>query len=216
MLENLRMSESASGAGMAGKGGQSPRDKALGGAIAKLGEMMGRQRGLLDRTFRQGQGQAAPGTKGQAAPGAKGEAGALAREQGALQQDLNQAMKSLDPKYGARLGDAARAMGEAQRALERGDLANAGNAQNQALDALRKSAEALAKMGEGGQKGGPDGKDDPLGRGSTILGGSNIPLPRQSELAEARRILQELRRRAGEMGRPQLERDYLDRLLKAF
>jgi hypothetical protein len=33
---------------------------------------------------------------------------------------------------------------------------------------------------------------------------------------KARQILDELRRRAGESYRPQLERDYLDRLLKQF
>jgi hypothetical protein len=36
------------------------------------------------------------------------------------------------------------------------------------------------------------------------------------EMQRAREILQELRRRAGEIDRPQFERDYIDRLLRRF
>ena len=39
---------------------------------------------------------------------------------------------------------------------------------------------------------------------------------RADAVARAREILEELRRRAAQMNRPQAERDYLDRLLKAF
>jgi len=41
-------------------------------------------------------------------------------------------------------------------------------------------------------------------------------LPGASEIARARAILQELRKRAGERGRPQQELDYIDRLLREF
>ena len=40
--------------------------------------------------------------------------------------------------------------------------------------------------------------------------------PVATDLARARAILEELRRRSAQMSRPQAERDYLDRLLKAF
>jgi hypothetical protein len=43
-----------------------------------------------------------------------------------------------------------------------------------------------------------------------------VKIPGVTDLARAREILQELRRRAAQMNRPQAERDYLDRLLKAF
>lgn len=43
-----------------------------------------------------------------------------------------------------------------------------------------------------------------------------MKIPGATDLAWAREILQELRRRSGEMNRPQAERDYLDRLLKAL
>ena len=43
-----------------------------------------------------------------------------------------------------------------------------------------------------------------------------MKVPTQSELQRAREHPEELRRRAGERGRPQQELDYIDRLLKQF
>jgi hypothetical protein len=48
------------------------------------------------------------------------------------------------------------------------------------------------------------------------LGNSGVKIPGATDLARARAILEELRRRAAQMSRPQPERDYIDRLLKAF
>jgi hypothetical protein len=107
-------------------------------------------------------------------------------------------------------------MGDAQSALGQKDLSNAGSSQNQALDALRQGAQALAddaQQGTGQQAG---GREDPLGRSASPLGNSGVKIPGAADLARARQILEELRRRAAQMNRPQQERDYLDRLLKAF
>ena len=60
---------------------------------------------------------------------------------------------------------------------------------------------------------------DPLGRPLDEQGsmaGGTIAIPNQSDLARAREILEELRRRAGEASRAQQELDYIDRLLKQF
>jgi len=59
------------------------------------------------------------------------------------------------------------------------------------------------------------GQEDPLGRGENGPG-NMIKLPDANDLARARDILQELRRRAGQRSRPPQELDYLDRLLKEF
>ncbi|HEY5347453.1 MAG TPA: DUF4175 family protein, partial [Rhizomicrobium sp.] len=59
------------------------------------------------------------------------------------------------------------------------------------------------------------GQQDPLGRGAAGVG-STIKIPEASDMARARSILQELRKRAGERGRSQQELDYIDRLLKQF
>ena len=101
-------------------------------------------------------------------------------------------------------------------ALGRKDLPNAGSAQNQALDAMRQGAQALAEQAQQGQQGQKSGREDPLGRGASPLGSSGVKIPGATDLAKARAILEELRRRAAQMNRPQAERDYLDRLLKAF
>src|SRR5471032_3000108 len=201
MLENMRMNQSAGG------GGQSPQNKALNEKLQKFGGLMGKQRALLDKTFRQQQGQADPkdnGTQG------------LQKQQGALEKELQDSLKGMDGKSAQKLREAGRAMGDAQSAMGQKDLSNAGSSQNQALDALRQGAQALAdesQQGTGQQAG---GREDPLGRSASPLGNSGVKIPGATDLARARQILEELRRRAAQMNRPQQERDYLDRLLKAF
>jgi len=60
---------------------------------------------------------------------------------------------------------------------------------------------------------------DPLGRldpGMGMIDTGDIAIPEEADLQRAREILDELRRRAGERARPQLELDYIDRLLRRF
>ncbi len=73
LLENLHMN--------AGKGGgqQSPQDKAASDAVKKLGDLMGKQRELLDKTYRKGQGAADP---------KDGSGKGLAQQQGELKDEL--------------------------------------------------------------------------------------------------------------------------------
>jgi uncharacterized protein (TIGR02302 family) len=204
MLENARVAQSGSGGG---NGQQSAKNKALNDAIQKFGGLMAKQRSLLDKTFRQGQGQADP---------KDGGAQGLAKQQQDLQKELQDSLKGMDGKSAEKMRQAGKAMGEAQGALNNKDMPNAGSAQNQALDALRQGAQALAEEAQQGQPGQQASREDPLGRGGSPLGNSGVKIPGANDLARAREILQELRRRAGEMNRPQAERDYLDRLLKAF
>jgi hypothetical protein len=204
MLENARV---AQGGGSGSGQQQSAKNKALNDAIQKFGGLMAKQRSLLDKTFRQGQGQADP---------KDGGAQGLAKQQQDLQKELQDSLKGMDGKSAEKMRQAGKAMGEAQGALGRKDLPNAGSAQNQALDALRQGAQALAEEAQQGQPGQQASREDPLGRGGSPLGNSGVKIPGATDLARAREILQELRRRAGEMNRPQSERDYLDRLLKAF
>ncbi len=199
MLENMHMTQQGGGGQ-----GQSAQDKATNEALQKFGGLMSKQRGLLDKTFRQRQGQGDP---------KDGGAQGLARQQQDLQKELQDAMKGMDGKSAEKLREAGKAMGEAQGALGQKDLENAGSAQNQALEAMRQGAQALAQQAQNGQQ---QGGKDPLGRGASPLGSSGVKIPGATDLARAREILQELRRRAAEMNRPQAERDYLDRLLKAF
>ncbi|MBA2587506.1 MAG: TIGR02302 family protein [Alphaproteobacteria bacterium] len=198
MLENMRMTQ-----GQGGSGG--PQNKALNETLQKYGNLMGKQRALLDKTFRQQQGQADPKDGGPQG---------LQKQQSDLEKELEDSLKGMDGKSAQKLREAGKAMGEAQSALGKKDLTNAGSSQNQALDALRQGAQALADEQGQGQKQG--GGQDPLGRGNAPLDNSGVKIPGAADLARARQILEELRRRAGQMNRPQQERDYLDRLLKAF
>lgn len=210
LLENLHMTQ---GSG-SGNGQQTPQEKALSDAIQGLGELMGKERALVDKTFRQQQGKGDPkdgGPKG------------LAEQQRQLRDQLNNVLKGLGgqkldaPKA---LGDAGKSMGDAQGELGGNDLPNAAIDQKKALDAMRKSATELAKnlMNRSGQNG-QQGGTDPFGRteGGNGKGmGGDVKVPSVTDLQRAREILQELRKRAAERGRPQQELDYIDRLLKQF
>ena len=59
---------------------------------------------------------------------------------------------------------------------------------------------------------------DPLGRQMRGRDPDDVTVkvPGEIDAQRARRILEELRKRFGESGRPQLELDYIERLLKGF
>jgi len=200
MLENMRMAQG-------GKGDQGMQNKALNEKLQKFGGLMGQQRALLDKTFRQQQGQADPKDGG-----AKG----LQKQQNDLEKQLQESLKGMDGKSAEKLREAGKAMGDAQNSLGQKDLTNAGSAQNRALEALRQGAQALTDEAQQGTSKQSGGREDPLGRSTSPLGNSGVKIPGATDIARAREILQELRRRAAQMNRPQAERDYIDRLLKAF
>jgi hypothetical protein len=121
-------------------------------------------------------------------------------------------------------------MGEAEGELGQGDADNAVESQGRALDALRKGAQGLAQsmqqqmgkgQGQAGRLGQPraDQDTDPLGRplrGREYSDDSSVRVPGDIDVQRARRIIEELRKRFGDMGRPQEEMDYLERLLKDY
>lgn len=209
LLENMQMS------GGSGGGGQG--DKAMSDAIQGLSDLMGRQRQLMDKTYREGQDAGDPKDGG-----GKG----LSQQQGKLRDDLNALLKGLGDKgkaAGKNFGEADKDMGQAQGQLGAKSFDDAGKSEQQALDAMRKGTAALAQAlmqqqsGQGMKPGGQNGNEDPLGRENGAQGSINGgKIPDKDSLARARAILQELRKRAGETGRPKEELDYLDRLLKEF
>ena len=168
--------------------------------LNKLLEQL-RQRGL----GQQGQ-QGQQGQKGQ--PGQQGQGGEMGE-----------------------LGDAGEAMGEAEGQLGEGDADGAVGSQGRALEAMRKGAKGLAQsMQQQGMGPGPNGRPgrgqsraqqetDPLGRPMRRGDYSDdftVKVPGEIDAQRARRILEELRKRFGESFRPQLELDYIERLLKDF
>ena len=107
-----------------------------------------------------------------------------------------------------------------EEALRKGDLAEAGDAQQDAIQALREAGEALAEAvseRSGDQEGEGDG-DDPLGRSDNGFNNGNdkADIDDRDNATRSRELLEELRRRAAEQKRKAEERQYLERLLKRF
>ena len=130
------------------------------------------------------------------------------------------------------LDDAARAMDEAADALGEGDLADALDSQSDAMEALREGmgelgralaeAQGLEEAGQGQAQsdlGQASPARDPLGRqagNSGALGTEEGFERREDAFRRARELLDELRRRSAEQSRPDVELDYLRRLLDQF
>ena len=201
MMENLKMAQQQQKSG-----GGSPQNKAANDAMQKMGDMMGQERSLLDKTMRQQNGNGDP---------KEGGAQGLAQQQQQLRQQLNDMAKSMDPKLQGKLGQAGQAMQRAQKSLGDKNLDNASNEEKNALDAMRQGAEEMAQAAQQQKSGENPADADPLGR-SRGGNGNNVKIPGITDMARARAILQELRKRAGERVRPQQELDYYDRLLKEF
>lgn len=183
-----------------------------------------------------GQGQAQNDGQGQGG-GQNGQdlQGSLADRQEALRRELDRQRGNL-PGAGTPEGDAARdalgragrAMDGAEDALRQDDLAGAIDKQSEAMEALREGmralGEALAQQQQQPGQGNTDGQQrarnqDPLGRNA----GSNGSIGTEENLLQgedvyrrARELLDEIRRRSGDGDRPQLELDYLKRLLERF
>ncbi|HEU4661450.1 MAG TPA: TIGR02302 family protein [Pseudolabrys sp.] len=168
---------------------------------------------LLEQLRKNGLGQM-PGQKGQGQKGQKGQNG----QNGQGQNEMGE------------LGDAGEAMGEAEGQLGQGDADNAVDSQGRALEAMRKGAQGLAQqmqqsgMGPGpGQpgRGRPRAQQDtdPLGRpmrGRQYGDDLTVKVPGEIDAQRARRILEELRKRLADPSRPQMELDYIERLLQGF
>ena len=165
--------------------------------------MVRRQQQLLDQSFRHAEG---------ARPSGDGKAAAAAQER--LRQDLRGLAGKLGDEAPGQLGDAESAMGGAVGELGKGAWGSAAEAQGQAVRRLQDGIEQLGKMAGIGML-----PRDPMGRplpGHGIGDDGTTRIPGQSEVQRARRILDELRRRAGDRQRSEPERDYLHRLLEQF
>jgi hypothetical protein len=131
------------------------------------------------------------------------------------------------------LGRAGDAMGQAEGQLGDNNPDSAVDSQGRALDAMRKGAQSLAQsmqqqqMGQGPGQGRvgrlgqsrAEGDTDPLGRplrGRDYGDDSTVRVPGEIDVQRARRIIEELRKRFGDMGRSQEELDYIERLLKDY
>lgn len=189
---------------------QSDQDQAGSG-----GDLQQDQQALLDRLKKL---QEQLGKQGQ--QGEQGEQGEQAEQGDGDGDDLDQA--------GNAMGDAGSQLGE-------GDAEGAVGSQGKALEAMRngqkKMADSMQKGDGDGQQQAGDGQGDnrgrqpggqpqtdPLGRpiNPRDVDDYSQKIPGEIDVQRVRRILEELRRRAADPSRPQIELDYIDRLLKDF
>lgn len=203
-----------------------------GARAGESGDNVGRDGG-------QGQGESHSGQGGEDAEGSQQGQGNLAGRQRALEDELARQRRNL-PGAGTPEGDAARealdeagrAMDDAADALEQGDTPGALDRQAEAMESLREGMRNLEdsmrreaqsrQQGDQGRFAGQPGdrqRADPLGRnpGGSGATASDSPLEdREDVYRRAQELMDELRRRSGEAERPELERDYLKRLLDLF
>lgn len=208
LLENLRSARSA------------PMQGGAGQAMRQLQELMDRQQQLLDRSFRSSRQDQTQNGRPQEGSGDPGQQEALRRRLGDLIQQLGEQNGEIPQS----LGQADRAMREAAEALGHDQPGQAIGPQTEALDSLQQAARAMAQQMLGNN--GMAGEREPLGRprydefgGNGLGDGGALRMGRPAgdyAIEKAKEILDELRRRAGERNRPEIERDYIDRLLKQF
>ena len=194
----------------------------------ELGDGQGQEQG-------QGQGEDTDTQDGNGT----GDDRSLADRQRELREKLDQLQNGEMPGDGTQsaeegrrnLDEAADAMEQAEDALRDGDLDGALDRQAEAMEALRDGmqdfAEALAEEnrdkrdGQGGERefgsADPNGTD-PLGRkqGETARIGTDENMVQNDPNQRAQELLDEIRRRSGELTRPLEELDYLKRLLQMF
>jgi uncharacterized protein (TIGR02302 family) len=238
MMENLQMAR---------PGQMNQGEDDMMSALDELGDMIRKQQQLRDKTFKQGQDARRDRQNGRRRQPSMGD---LRRDQQALRDRLGKLLEQLRqrglgnmPQQGqkgqngqggkemGKLGDAGKAMGEAEGELGQGDSESAVDSQGRALEAMRQGAKGLAQqMQQQGMGPGPNGRPgrgqaraqqntDPLGRplrGREYGDDVTVKVPGEIDAQRARRILEELRKRFGESFRPQLELDYIDRLLKGY
>ncbi|MEH2505922.1 uncharacterized protein (TIGR02302 family) [Bradyrhizobium sp. AZCC 1578] len=206
---------------MRGKQGDKQGDQSMGDLQQDQQGLRDRLKKLQEELAKRGMG---PGQRGQ-----QGQRGDQQGQQGQGQQ--GQGGEQGDGEDG--LDQADSAMGDATGRLGEGNADGAVDSQGRALDALRKGAQSLAEamqQGDGDQPGdgpgNPRGRQqgaanstDPLGRPmrhNEFTDDYSVKIPGEIDVQRVRRILEELRRRLGDSARPQIELDYIERLLKDY
>jgi uncharacterized protein (TIGR02302 family) len=210
---------------------------------AKPGQSPQSQQGRQGMPEQQGQmrrqpGQGQQGQRGQGQQGQQGRGLPSQQQQEAIRKDLGELMREFANMTGQipnPLGQAEQQMRQSSRALGQGNADGAVPPQQGALENLRQGMQSMrqalrqqlqqqrgpGQRGQGRYGARPGQPRDPLGRrqGQEGQGGMNqddVKIPSEQELQRAREILNELRRRAGERERPEIEREYIERLLERF
>lgn len=178
----------------------------------QLNDMRQQQQRIMDETYYQA-GEQDPASGGRTdSPAVQ----TLKDRQDELRSGLMTAAKQMNSPgtpSGDAVKDAISSMMRAGDELGGGKLEDAVVSQAQAIQSLKEAENAMAQQGEKTQaKGTGDNGSQGLGESDP----SKSVIPAESDLGRAREILDEIRRRAGDWQRPDVERRYLDRLLDRF
>ena len=157
-----------------------------------------------------------------------------------MQEELRRQLGEFMRKLGEGMGDIPQPFGEAERAMKdatdalgRAQPGDAVGPQGDALERLQDGAQALSESMQQNQQANGGAAPDPNAQGRSEGGerrdqlrdrpnqgqasdDSTVGIPAEGDLQRARRIFDELRKRSGEHSRPELELDYIERLLKRF
>jgi uncharacterized protein (TIGR02302 family) len=246
MMQNLQMTPGQPGSdgqeGQDGQEGGGQQMEDLADSLRQQQELSDRTfRDLQGQT--PGDQPGGGGTEGGTDAGEEGPSvqGSLPEQQKRLEREVERQRGNL-PGAGTEAGQAARraldeaaeAMDQAADNLRAGDLPGALDNQSEAIDALRDAMRRLgetldeqAAPGQGvtpndrraeGQSQSPSTRD-PLGRdvgGNGQLGAGEQMVPQEELLLRSQELMEEIRRRAGALERPEEERNYLQRLLDRF
>lgn len=142
--------------------------------------------------------------------------------------ELQEGLRGMGMEPGPGFGEAQQEMQGAGEALGQGEGDRAVQGQGRAMEALRQGARDMmnqmmqAQQGQDGQgpqmgqgQGNQDGRD-PLGRPRATSGpdfGEQVKVPDEIDVQRAREILEAIREKLGENASPEIERQYLERLL---
>jgi len=216
MLNNLQVSPGNGGTGMSG---QNSTQQRMQKQMDELADLMRRQQDLLDKTSRLEEERRRGEKSGKQT---EKDIRGLRQEQQVLRQELDTLQRRLHEdglNPGEKLQQAEQFMQQGERALDEGWGSGARGRQADALQAMRQGAQDLMRqMREQQEKetGRKATSRDPLGRAQG--NGQNSAdegdtLPDGTDMQRARRILDEIRKRLGNLT-PQAEKEYLERLLQ--
>jgi len=216
--------------------GQPQRETPLSKMLDELSELMRKQQGLMDDTQRMQPGDgdlSEPEGESGGSQGNRFSPDALAERQLQMGELLEMLMRRLGEQgldTPQSLGEAGKDMEGAEGSLRGADRDGALDQQGEAMAKLREGAQGMAEQllqqGQGqqgsyGRHGEAKGEGrDPLNRPMPYRGEDTGPneniVPTELMIRRAREILDMLRARANERQAPQLERDYIDRLLRGL
>lgn len=226
ILENLKLADQPFG--------MTPGEEAMAQTIEEMESIIAAQRDLLDRTFRELEllrldpdADRKLGLQSDEKPFEE-----LAGDQEELKEEFDKILGKLQENGEEPPEALLEALGAMEEAKARLDAARADRAmasQGTAIEKMREGAQSLAdklmegRAGKGRGRG--QARSDPFGRpqrgegpghqsGTGDMRGSGVP--DSIDMQRAQQILDELRERARDLGRPQIELDYLERLLRRF